>query len=289
MSPVVAFPREMTNRLSVEDWARIIRADFRRSVEGIVAAGRHLREAQKEVDRSEFLQLCDRIGIHESTACKFMTIAENPVISDFSQWKNLPVSWTTLYELATRSTKFLEEKIAEGKINPGMTREDVAALCSPPVGRAAPSGDETPPPDRRDRLRRIPNGLITSWEDAEKFCEVVRHNAQVKARQYERNAWHPEDIDHELTVSVMIRVSPTSIKELDRYVALNPGINGREVMEEAIEVLCSGLRRSRLKHEERIEREQRQKYEAAIAEKRAREAQAARQGPIARRLTVHDP
>src|SRR5262245_27759743 len=71
-------------------------------------------------------------------------------------------------------------------------------------------------------------------------------------------------------------VSRASIEELDRYLELHTGTSRRELMEEAVEVLCSGLRNLRLEQEKRIEREQRQKYDAAITEKRAREAQSVR-------------
>ena len=46
----------------------------------------------------------------------------------------------------------------------------------------------------------------------------------------------------------------------------------RELMEEAVMTLCEGLRLGRKEHEERIKREERQKYEAAMTEKRPREA-----------------
>jgi hypothetical protein len=268
MSAVVtAIPREVTTRSTVDEWAKVIRADFRQSVEGIVAAGQHLAEAKEQVDHGEFGPLLERIGISGSTARKLMAIAEHPVISDRSHWNVLPPSWTTLYTLTGVPPDLLKKRIAEGRVTPDMEREDVGKLYS--------NRDETPPPARRKRLKRIPNRLITSWEFMEKFCEIVRHNAQVLARRYERSP-HPEDIDHKPTVGVAIMVSRASIEELDRYVARNPGgMNRREVMQHAIEVLCQGLREFRLKDEERIACEQRQKYDEAMAEKRAREAEAA--------------
>jgi Protein of unknown function (DUF3102) len=86
-------PRALSNRLSVEEWADIIRADIRRSVESIVAAGHHLREAKKQVEHGEWQPLLDRIGISGPTARKFMAIAEHPVISDRSHVNVLPPSW----------------------------------------------------------------------------------------------------------------------------------------------------------------------------------------------------
>jgi hypothetical protein len=71
----------------------------------------------------------------------------------------------------------------------------------------------------------------------------------------------------------MIRVSPAAFEELERYIALHGGgMNPREVMEQAIEVLCQSLGELRGLREAEMEAEQREKYKAAMAEKRAREA-----------------
>jgi hypothetical protein len=126
----VSVPRALSNHPSVEEWAEIIGSDFRRSVEATIAAGRHLREAKDQLDdeRGEFLQLLDRIGIHETTACKLMRIAAHPIISNFSHVKKLPLAWGTLYELTTLPTDVLEAKLADGTVTPEMEREDVVAL-----------------------------------------------------------------------------------------------------------------------------------------------------------------
>jgi predicted nucleic acid-binding protein len=281
-------PRALSNRLSVEEWADIIRADIRRSVESIVAAGHHLREAKKQVEHGEWQPLLDRIGISGPTARKFMAIAEHPVISDRSHVNVLPPSWGTLYELTLVPDDVLNKGIADGRITPNITRKQVEAL------------HRNPPRPRRKCLKRVPNGILTSWEDVNKFRDVVTHNAQVQARQYElglRAQLRAEDFHHQLgahayhervaqyderferdcerllSVSVMIRVSPAAFEELERYIALHGGgMNPREVMEHAIEVLCQSLGELRGLREAEMEAEQREKYKAAMAEKRAREA-----------------
>jgi hypothetical protein len=278
MSDVVtAVPRAEVTPRPIDEWVQIIRADFRRSVEGIIAAGRHLQEAKAEVDHGEWLPLLHRLKISGvgngiRWAQMLMTIAENEVLANPNHWFALPTSWRTLYELTKLPPETLEAKIADGTIAPDITREEVSALC-PPVERSTPSVEETPPPDRRDRRKRVPHtALITSWDQVEKFRDTVRHNLDVKFRRGERWGQDPEDRNHELTVAAMIMVSPDDVQELDRYVELHTGTSRRELMEEAVAVLCSGLRGLRQEQERRIEREQRQKYEAAMAEKRAREA-----------------
>jgi hypothetical protein len=289
---VIDMPREPTKQHTVDEWAEVIRADIRRSVESIVAAGQHLREAKKQVEHGEWQPLLDRIGISGPTARKFMAIAEHPVISDRSHVNVLPPSWGTLYELTLVPDDVLKERFADGAITPQMTRKEAETL-QPDVQRRRDQ-------DRRNRFKRVPNGILTSWEDIHKFRDAVTHNAQVKARQYEmglsaqlraedfhrqlgahayheRVAQYSERLERDCealpSVSVMIRVSPAAFEELERYIALHGGgMNPREVMEHAIEVLCDSLGKLRGLREAEMEAEQREKYKAAMAEKRAREA-----------------
>jgi hypothetical protein len=263
MSAVIAaIPRAAVTPRPIDEWARIIADDLTRAVEGIIAAGQNLVKARTQFDHGEWLPLLERVGIGERTAQRLMFIANNLRLANPTHVSHLPPCWGTLYELAKLAPDVVEAKIAEGVITSEITRAEVRALAK-----------KTPPPDRRnrrDRLKRIPNMLITSWEDVDKFRDIVRHNLKGRSESPPRYA-NPKDIDHDLTVAAMIMVSPASIQELDRYVALHPGMNRREMMEYAVETLCSGLRRLREEEEARIEREQRQKYEAAMAEKRGRE------------------
>jgi hypothetical protein len=152
----VSVPRALSNHPSVEEWAEIIDADFRRSVEAIIAAGHHLQEAKDQLDdeRGEFLQLLDRIGIHETTACKLMRIAAHPVISDFSHVKKLPLAWGTLYELTTLPTDVLEAKLADATVTPDMERKDVEALKATLKGEARQSRTRRSA-TQRDRERKL--------------------------------------------------------------------------------------------------------------------------------------
>jgi hypothetical protein len=112
---------------------------------------------------------------------------------------------------------------------------------------------------------------MTSWDQVEKFRDTVRHNLDVKFRPHERCGQDPEDRNHELTVPAMIMVSPDDVQELDRYVELHTGTSRRELMQEAVSILCEGLRRARKEHEGRIKREEREKYDKAMVAKRAQE------------------
>jgi hypothetical protein len=79
----------------------------------------------------------------------------------------------------------------------------------------------------------------------------------------------PDPIDDKQLVRFEILVSPASVGEIDRHLACRPGVSRQQIMEHAVETFGSELRQKRLKQEAR-DWDQRQKYEAAMAEKRAR-------------------
>jgi hypothetical protein len=127
---IIDMPRGTTNRLSVDEWAEIIRADLGRAVEAIIATGEHLREAQRQVDHGEWLPLLGRVGIGPRMAQMLMAIADHPVISNANHGSHLPPSWRTLYQLTKLPDATLEARIADGTINPDVTRKAVEALVS---------------------------------------------------------------------------------------------------------------------------------------------------------------
>jgi Skp family chaperone for outer membrane proteins len=132
-------PRALSNRLSVEEWTGIITDDFNRSVEGIVAAGRHLQEAKDQLDHGEFGPLLDRLNLHPRAAERLIKIANNEVLANPTHWVGLPTFRRTLSELATLPPEFLEEKIADGAVNAQTTRKDVEALKATLKGKARQS------------------------------------------------------------------------------------------------------------------------------------------------------
>ena len=58
-----------------------------------------------------------------------MNIARHPILSKANQWFAFPPSWRTIHEISLiRPKSRLLAFIANGKINSGMTREEVIAL-----------------------------------------------------------------------------------------------------------------------------------------------------------------
>lgn len=116
---------------------RRYRAAMRKSVEGIIEAGRVLIDGKERLPHGKFIEWVtgdlrlgdEKMGIRK--ADMLMNIAHHEVISNSHHWYQLPSSWRTLYELTLiKPNSRLLALIANGKINSGMTREEAIALRS---------------------------------------------------------------------------------------------------------------------------------------------------------------
>ena len=130
--------RQSQDRLQV--LTNRFRNALKKSVEGIIEAGRVLIEAKNELEHGQFtdwvvreLRLWhpkgrkSRSGPAQSQILMFLT--RNEVISNASHWHAFPPSSRTLWELTQiRPKQRLLELIANGTINSGLTREEAVAL-----------------------------------------------------------------------------------------------------------------------------------------------------------------
>jgi len=123
---------------------KLLTARFRnalkKSVEGIIEAGRVLIEAKSELEHGQFINwvVCDlRFGTRRDgsrpadlrKAEMLMFLARNEVISNSCHWHDFPPSIRTLWELTQiRPKQRLLELIASGAVNSAMTREEAVAL-----------------------------------------------------------------------------------------------------------------------------------------------------------------
>jgi hypothetical protein len=133
-----------TSNLQNQHKLSIFTARFRnalkKSVEGIIEAGRVLIEAKSELEHGQFsdwvvreLRFGTRKGDSSEAdlrkADMLMFLARNDVISNPCHWHDFPPSPRTLWELTQiRPKQRLIELIANGSVNSGMTREEAVAL-----------------------------------------------------------------------------------------------------------------------------------------------------------------
>jgi hypothetical protein len=113
---------------------------LKKSVEGIIEAGRVLIEAKNELEHGQFSDWVVRelrLGTYKPGKPKadlrkaemLMFLARNEVISNPCHWHAFPPSPRTLWELTQiRPKQRLLELIANGTINSAMTREEAVAL-----------------------------------------------------------------------------------------------------------------------------------------------------------------
>ena len=113
------------------EWAELVRADLARSVEGFVAAGRHLAAAKEQIPHGEWLPWIGReLPIGDRAVRMLMALAEHPVISNRKYTSDLPPSWGALYELSRLDAPALDAAIAEGRVNPELQQKQARALVA---------------------------------------------------------------------------------------------------------------------------------------------------------------
>jgi hypothetical protein len=128
------------NRHNLSELTARFRNALKKSVEGIVEAGRVLIQAKSELEHGQFIDWVvnelrfgtRKVGVRDADIRKaelLMFLARNEVISKSCHWHDFPPSPRTLWELTQiRPKQRLLQLIADGTINPSMTREEAIAL-----------------------------------------------------------------------------------------------------------------------------------------------------------------
>jgi hypothetical protein len=111
------------------EWAARISAAWQKSVASIIDTG-HLLLAAKADPKMQYgewgTMVESDLPFNRHTAHKLMQIAGDKRLTNVSQGKHLPPSWTTLYELTKLDDATFDQKLRDGFINPDMQRKDVA-------------------------------------------------------------------------------------------------------------------------------------------------------------------
>jgi hypothetical protein len=127
---------------SEAEWEKIIRRDLGRTVEGIIATGRHLKQAQTQLSRDDFASMCARLGLSARSVQRFVAIAEDERLTTATHVSRLPPSWGTLYLLTRLDDQTFDRLIQDGTINAGMERKAIEGLKQDHPGRR--SSQQTP-------------------------------------------------------------------------------------------------------------------------------------------------
>lgn len=107
-----------------------IKVLWNKSRDGIVELGKRLKTAKydKTVTTHMFSQICTDCGFTPKNADKLIKISESPRIIS-GQYNNiLPISYGTLYEIATLKDKEFEDAVKKKVIHPDCFRKDIENL-----------------------------------------------------------------------------------------------------------------------------------------------------------------
>ena len=117
------------NTRTREEWAQVINADWRKSIESIIQTGRDLAAAKAELPHGEFGKMVDQDLIFTiQTADKLMKVAGHPAIANYATSRNLPPSWTVLSQLTSLSEADFTDAQERGLVTPDTTIRDARAV-----------------------------------------------------------------------------------------------------------------------------------------------------------------
>lgn len=112
-----ATPAKLQNVRTRPEWAAIINADWRKSIEGIIQTGRDLVAAKAELPHGEFTSMIQEdLSLSVSTAEGLMNIAKNRLIVKSVSTGILPPSWAILSQLSRMKEADLQDAISSGLI-----------------------------------------------------------------------------------------------------------------------------------------------------------------------------
>ena len=117
--------------LAMETYKVEIKKNWNKSRECIIEVGKSLSNAKKDFfknNREIYERLLDEVGITSGTADKLITIAGSKRITSKLYKDILPVSYGTLYEIATLDQDTFEGAITDKVIHPNCFRKDVEYL-----------------------------------------------------------------------------------------------------------------------------------------------------------------
>lgn len=153
--PSDAVEGELTEYRTPEEWGAVVRADLGRSVQGVIDAGRHLREAKAQIDHGAWLPwLSGEVGIGEDSAQRLMAVSRHDAIANTAHVRYLPASWSTLHELSKLNPAQLEAAIIDGEVTPALERKQAKALVARYRIEPASAPPASPPP--------APAGLVST-------------------------------------------------------------------------------------------------------------------------------
>jgi hypothetical protein len=107
-----------------------IRTHWNKSRDAIIKVGQKLETAKtdKSVTRHMYSKICTDCGFSEKNGDKLITISKSTRINSKTNQNILPVSYGTLYEIATLKDDVFAKAVKDKVINPDCFRKDIESL-----------------------------------------------------------------------------------------------------------------------------------------------------------------
>lgn len=113
-----------------QEWAEIINADWRKSIESIIQTGRDLLEARRQLPDGEFSGMVEAdLPFSRRTAERLIQISQHPAITNATTSSRLPPSWPVLAELTKLSENDFVDAQEHGLINPETNARSARAVA----------------------------------------------------------------------------------------------------------------------------------------------------------------
>jgi len=159
---------EISNTRTRKEWAEVINADWRKSIESIIQTGRDLIAAKADLPDGQFgRMIADDLLFKHNMANKLMRIARHPSITDCSASNKLPSSWTVLAELVTLSASDFSDAKAKGLIGSDTTARFARAVSDTyndvsPIKKKDQSKATLPTPSEAKKIARATSKLVAA-------------------------------------------------------------------------------------------------------------------------------
>lgn len=187
--------REIVASKTRREWAAVINADWRKSIESIIQTGRDLIAAKKDLPNGQFGEMINTdLDFGPRTAQNLMDIATHPSITNANDRSRLPARWTVLRHLARLSEEDFDWAQERGLLNPNMSTgaADAIRKAREPnedtIVRAAINDRHLPKPsEARDIARETgrfvaaSDGRVYSGATEEEGAEASRITTQTYA------------------------------------------------------------------------------------------------------------
>jgi hypothetical protein len=123
---VVPKTTEELRQAIIQEWERAQNV-AEATIAAFIRLGNYILDAEKYLGggTTDYYNFIKQLPFSNSHAVKFKKLALNPVITKKSNWKDLPPSIYTLYQLALMDPKDLQDELSAGEISQKSTRAQI--------------------------------------------------------------------------------------------------------------------------------------------------------------------